>query len=323
MNILFLIGNGFDLNLGLKTSYDNFYEYYKPLSSTNVEVMKLKLNIRANLENWSDLELELGRYTEEISSTDEFDIIYNDIEDNLAEYLQQEENKLDSNNIDGKKLHEFLAFPERQLLQADMNAVVTFINGFSSGQYNVNVITFNYTKTLEKLLDYKQKSIQIGTRNNRSVVLNGIEHIHGFTNNRMVMGVNDVSQIANKNFHTNQDVLETLVKPECNQIQRHTVDNRCKGLISRANLICIFGSSIGNTDNFWWQLISEQLKRDCKLIIFKKTEPISQRRIQLIARVERRIKNSFLDKTNLNNDEKTDAEKNIFIGINTDMFNIQ
>ena len=28
MNITFLIGNGFDINLGLKTRYTNFYPYY-------------------------------------------------------------------------------------------------------------------------------------------------------------------------------------------------------------------------------------------------------------------------------------------------------
>lgn len=28
MNVTFLIGNGFDINLGLKTSYKDFYEQY-------------------------------------------------------------------------------------------------------------------------------------------------------------------------------------------------------------------------------------------------------------------------------------------------------
>lgn len=29
MNITFFIGNGFDLNLGLKTRYKDFYKYFK------------------------------------------------------------------------------------------------------------------------------------------------------------------------------------------------------------------------------------------------------------------------------------------------------
>ena len=28
MKVVYLIGNGFDLNLGLKTSYSDFYTYY-------------------------------------------------------------------------------------------------------------------------------------------------------------------------------------------------------------------------------------------------------------------------------------------------------
>jgi hypothetical protein len=35
MNILFLIGNGFDLNLGMKTRYVDFYNYYISNTSLN------------------------------------------------------------------------------------------------------------------------------------------------------------------------------------------------------------------------------------------------------------------------------------------------
>ena len=36
MNITFLIGNGFDLNLGLATAYSDFVKYYK---ETDAEVV--------------------------------------------------------------------------------------------------------------------------------------------------------------------------------------------------------------------------------------------------------------------------------------------
>lgn len=29
MNIVYIVGNGFDRNLGLKTSYQDFYKFYK------------------------------------------------------------------------------------------------------------------------------------------------------------------------------------------------------------------------------------------------------------------------------------------------------
>ena len=42
MKILYIIGNGFDLNIGLKTSYTNFYDYYNSLTSTKEKVKFLK-----------------------------------------------------------------------------------------------------------------------------------------------------------------------------------------------------------------------------------------------------------------------------------------
>jgi hypothetical protein len=81
----------------------------------------------------------------------------------------------------------------------------------------------------------------------------------------MVLGVNDISQIDNIGFHKNQDIIETIIKDECNQAQKHTKEIWCKNQIKKANLICIFGSSIGDTDNIWWELVGEQLTRDCNL----------------------------------------------------------
>ena len=37
MNITFLIGNGFDLNLGIETRYNQFYEYVKIEETTAVK----------------------------------------------------------------------------------------------------------------------------------------------------------------------------------------------------------------------------------------------------------------------------------------------
>jgi hypothetical protein len=56
MQILYIIGNGFDLSLGLKTSYNNFYQYYKTVESDNVNIQKLKKNISKTYESWADLE---------------------------------------------------------------------------------------------------------------------------------------------------------------------------------------------------------------------------------------------------------------------------
>nr|WP_320119497.1 bacteriophage abortive infection AbiH family protein [uncultured Marinifilum sp.] len=320
MNILFIIGNGFDLNLGLKTSYSHFYEHYKSINTQSSSINKLKKVIDKDLKNWSDLELAFGEYTDEIESVEEFNVVFEDIGDKLADYLEKEEHNFDFSKIDKESFFEYLSFPEHSLLPADKNKLSKFREKWNTSPWNVNIITFNYTKSIEKLIGNPQSKVRIGTHDSRPIVLQGIEHIHGYMNERMVLGVNDVSQIANTSFHNNQEVLVALVKEKCNQAQKHTIDELCQKQISTANLICIFGSSIGDTDNMWWDIIGNQLKRDCHIIIFDKNDKISRRRGYKIAPVEQKRKDFFLSKTNLTEEEKKKASNNIFCALNTDMF---
>lgn len=320
MNILYIIGNGFDINLGLKTKYSDFYDYYQSLDCTSVLVKKLKEDISDKLKDWSDLEKSLGEYTKNLTSTEEFDEVIMDIKSNLSNYLIQEEEKIDFTKANKEIFHKYLSFPEQSLLKADINAINTYKDKWKNQNWNVNIITLNYTQIIEKILDSKSKSIGIGKHDAALVLMKGIEHLHGYSNNRMILGVNDKSQIKNLSFHDNEDILETLVKSDCNKAIKHTIDDLCKTQIQNAQLICIFGSSIGETDNLWWELIGDQLKKDIRLIIFTKCEDINPINDYLKARKERALKRLFLSRTKLNDIEKEDVSKKIFIGVNTEMF---
>jgi len=323
MDILYIIGNGFDLNLGLKTSYHDFYKYYQGIESESENVNNLKKTISKDLKNWSDLELALGQYTENFKSDPEFIEAFEDIGDNLADYLQIEEDNFDISNVDRNKLINDLIYPEKSLLKSDLDKITSFKNGWVNYQWNINVITFNYTKLLENILREKQSNSQIGSHNSLQVVLQKVEHIHGYIDERMVMGVNDVTQIANATFHNNQDILEAFVKNHCNQTCKHSIDDLFNNLINGANLICIFGSSIGDTDNLWWERIVKQLLRsDFKLIIFQKNNNVSKRRLYQIGSIERLIKESLINRLNMKEEEKKHAINNIFISVNSDMFKL-
>jgi len=320
MRILHILGNGFDLNLDLETSYKQFYKYYKTCDSKNPLINNLKNEIFANLDNWSDLEFEFGKYTENFKSVVEFDQVYDDLVLRLSEYLQLQESK--AININKNNLFDCLITPEEYLSQADIRDINSFKSKWKNSPWAVNITTFNYTNTLEKILGEKIKDIKIGEHNSHKVTLQGLYHIHGFTHKDMVLGVNDISQVGNKSFHKNLDVLESLVKSRCNQVIKHTIDDTFKKLISEANLICIFGSSIGETDKIWWNLIGKQLKRECKLIILEKSEKISPLFSHRSGRRERKIKKHLLSFTGWSEEVKEELEKNIFVGINTEMFNV-
>lgn len=323
MQILYIIGNGFDLNIGLKTSYKYFFDYYKSKESPNKNVEKLKKNISENFNSWSDLELALGGYTNELKTLEEFDQVFEDIGENLAEYLKLEEDKFEESEIDRERFFKYLVRPEDELRQIDKNRITEYKRKFLNHHWGLDIFTFNYTTVLEKIIGEGKKNIKIGNHlnNKADVTLRGIEHIHGFTDDRMVLGVNDKSQIKNKAFKENQDVLEAMVKSECNLAYGHTIDELFKKKIRAASMICVFGSSIGDTDNMWWKLIGQRLNDNIPLLIFTKGEEVISRRIGYKNnRTKRKMRDYFLDKTHLSEGVRKRIENNVYVGLDTSMF---
>jgi hypothetical protein len=149
MNTLFFIGNGFDLSLGLKTSYNDFYKYYTNQLSKNDSIKELKKSISSDLKNWSDLELALGKYTERINSLEEFDSVFEDLSNALSTYLSLEYANFNFGKIEAENILDCLYFPENSLPEADKIELIAYKNKWIKSDWNVDVITFNYTETLE------------------------------------------------------------------------------------------------------------------------------------------------------------------------------
>lgn len=315
MNTLFFIGNGFDINLGLETRYKDFYKYYMSKESPNKLVEELKKNIKENIENWSDLEKKLGEYTKELNKENDFFEVFDDIRENLSNYLEKIESEFDHSIYNNGLLLEHLSIPEKFLSTADFNQIRTYRADF----YNhISIMTLNYTSTLEKIINTKVFPISIA---NRSSIIQ-IEHIHGFSNDRMILGVNDTAQIENKDFQENDRINNALIKSVCNKGIGHTIDDWCINQIQDSHLICIFGSSLGCTDKIWFEFIGNKLASECKLIIFDVAEKINKRDSFKEKIKKDKLKKDFLNLTNLDEETKNRVIDNIYVGINTDMFKI-
>lgn len=75
-NLVFLIGNGFDLNCGLKSKYKDAYQYYCNKTQNNSELIeRFKNDLKANYENWSDFEEGMAYYASKLSDENELIII--------------------------------------------------------------------------------------------------------------------------------------------------------------------------------------------------------------------------------------------------------
>lgn len=62
MSNVFIIGNGFDLDIGLKSKFDDFYDSdYWPFHGKNTPLAKF-LELNCAIERWIDLEEALAEY---------------------------------------------------------------------------------------------------------------------------------------------------------------------------------------------------------------------------------------------------------------------
>jgi len=326
MNIVYLIGNGFDLNLKMKTSYHDFCNYYTSLPRDNdADVVKrLKGKIVEDIENWSDFELKLGTFLDDnVDSKNAIDL-YNHLRKYLPKFIETEEKNHNFDDTQKDIFCKYLSNPyaEAGLLPTDFNTINDFVSKVGHNDWYVKIITFNYTKSIERLLGTSiGENTQIGTNCfKHKVFLSAIEHIHGFTDERMVFGVNDVSQIANNKLREDPKVTNRYVKPESNKVARLEHDKKCQQWIKGANLVCLFGLSFGDSDKIWWNMMSNVL-RDGKVIIFKYRKDIHGK-IHFIdqAELENEVKDKFLSKTDLNEDSKNNVKKNIYVTFTTDMF---
>lgn len=327
MKILFLIGNGFDLNLGLKTSYKDFYKFYIEVESPNSVVETFKKELSENIDNWADLEMCLGQYTDRFKDDedDKFVLLLDDIQDKLAEYLESVNTDVVISNETIESMGKDLFFLDRHLSEKNKKILNSFKARFNSTNYSANIISFNYTNSFEKIFSYKNTSLPINKRSYQGYAyqntINRVIHIHGTTEDNMILGVNDVSQIENVSFKTNKKIIRSLVKPELNKNTETLRDFDVEELIKQSDIICIYGMSLGQTDNFWWHAIAEQLKLSKKLlIIYTRSSDIVKRRAYKSIDIQEKVKDRILSTIEVKDDEKEEILNKIIVSLNSKMF---
>lgn len=333
MNTVFLIGNGFDINLDLKTSYRDFYNYYLNKISESDTIIKfkryLKDSINKEIEDWADLEILLGKYSNELdeSQDKEYIEVLNDIHQSLRDYIESIAKTFIVTEKTANKLCKDLFNFDKYLNKRDFKLFEGFKSHFIGSHHNVSSIVFNYTNTFENLYNFEGKLISYGPRYNGSNYMNqllSIEHVHGRINDNMLLGINDVSQLLNKAFRTKRNVVRRIVKPNMNLCTGTLREERCRQMIDEAHVICVFGMSLGKTDKDWWNHIAKRLNTDnARLIIFAIKDGIHPSQSYLFEEERESIKDRFLSHCDLSPQAKEKILNYIFIGLNSDMFNVK
>lgn len=331
MRTVYLIGNGFDVNLGLPTKYPDFYDYYLGLDRSNdsESISKLKDHLKRCLSDkgkyWSDLEEAMGMYTTELGSYEELEIVYDNINVEMQKYLCSVESSPLPKGIDSELLKKNISAPQMFLTPAERNTINSIYNNISTDTHRINIVNFNYTTTIEKILAYPGKSLELGVatyHKNYKTQLENVFHIHGLTDSPL-LGINDSTQISSEELRTNIDVIEYLVKPRINSTLGHLIDRRAKDAIKEANLICIYGLSLGKTDSLWWKLIGERLLNGITVILYVYDENAANLAPRKMGRYQRCWKNKLCDMANIKDGQRESIMSRIIIALNTPIFNIK
>lgn len=255
MDILYIIGNGLDIAHHMKTSYQDFFKYYLNQPTVDGDIRAMKNDIKSHqFETWADLEIGMGAYSSQCSNKGVFIKCLNDIKSSLKIYLEKESEKIKLYKL--KSISDILN--PGVFLEPEPKTRYNLYRKRMSSDLLLNFMTFNYTSTLEWLLDINSNTSYLPA-NTR---IESIHHVHGMLDDMMVMGVNDSSQISNNSFNTDEDVMEDFIKPEYNDACMNNKNTICESLINRADVIVLYGTSLGLSDVKWWRLIGQRMSRD-------------------------------------------------------------
>ncbi len=289
MNITFLIGNGFDCAVGLKTRYSQFYKWYcdQPKDKLSQHVADFRTEIDKYIKKspdakpyWSDAEIGLGKYTEnfDINTVEKFLDCYNDFHSKLSEYVV-----LQNSKVTDKWAAEVKPVFTSQLINFDKTVdpkeqpIFTQLKNKEKSLYaNFNFITFNYTKALDEIYNLLGNnnlgSYQKSTGSTLYFRRGKLVHIHGYTDKYPILGVCSKRNIANQELLVDDVFLASMLKKDSIDASGELWRTNAFNLIDNSDIICIFGMSIGESDSDYWEKIMSWLDSnpDKHVVVFSR-----------------------------------------------------
>lgn len=162
---VFVIGNGFDLSLGLPTSYTDFLKSNFFTKNIGTSELFRHIHEKANLEKWVDIEAELANISQKGNNNPNFLRDYKLLCRSLSDYVES----IDINTINRGS-------PAYKLLSSYYKPSESY------------VANFNYTNTVQFIL----KELLIEAED----IDSSVHHVHGECCHRnIIFGVNDDAKI--------------------------------------------------------------------------------------------------------------------------------
>lgn len=237
---LLIVGNGFDLSMGFKTSYGDFMRSSAFPKFDSTLCSYLRKQFQENM-GWIDIENELSEFSNVISSMkqdakkkhtkweyDNFRKEYDDLKSSLKKYLQE--------------------VTKGQFILKKDNPAVSVIDHLLVGS---KIISFNYTSIIERM-----------TRERFCVSKGNLLHIHGSLApyDDIVFGVEDSAKLSKEHVFLYKAYNQSLKAREFSL------------WLNSAGRIIFYGYSLGDTDrqyfeNFFQKRCSEN-SRNVNLVFY-------------------------------------------------------
>lgn len=273
--LTYLIGNGFDINLGLKTTYSEFIKSYLNKESRNEQIEAFKSIIRDELKEdpatWADAERAFGKLTASFADKPNpgyyFNMCQEDFCNALSEYLNKQQGRLTDEliNENQSKINSINKALEKiadALRPVQKDTIMQELNNCGQG-FDIYILNFNYTNTVEKMLDASKSPWGIRKWNNSSYNnrMVGVTHPHGTINQDMVFGVNDIDQISCPEIFKDDEInLRSFIKEKTNEMNGEYLEEKSVEILSKSDAVYIYGMSLGETDKRWWERIIKLMK---------------------------------------------------------------
>lgn len=225
---LLIVGNGFDLSIGFKTSYGNFMKSsYFPHEETSNLCSYLHKQYEENM-GWIDIENELSEYSRMLTkkklNAQKYNTIldigslreeYDELKSSLKFYLQEE--------------------TKRAFGPSPDNPAKGVINQLPADS---KIISFNYTSIIERM-----------TRDRFCTSKGNLLHIHGSLapNDDIVFGVEDSAKLSKEHVF--------LYKAH----SRHLKVQEFSDWLNTAERIIFYGYSLGDTDRQYFESFFRKL----------------------------------------------------------------
>lgn len=256
MNITFMIGNGFDLNCGVKCRFIDAYEGYCKTLSENPLITKFKQGINANIEDWGDFEVAMAKSFSSFDSEEAFVTCLRDFKKYLVNYLEKEEKSFKSTYMNNENI---LNLIRKEMLHSinsfyqDVTNDLTYQIERQSELQGVvyKIINFNYTTIFDDLFSLIYGS---GSKDN-------IVHIHGRYSDA-ILGMDNIEQFNNMiNGRTiSTSGQRAFIKPYFNTQFDNRRVNIAMNDIDKSDIVCSFGMSWGISDLTWRHKIIEWIQ---------------------------------------------------------------